>query len=336
MEYTIEEQKCYLKENLEIESLRKFDSTKDELQNFNQATRGDNISNYLKTSAWDDDCNHNTKVFLIRDRETRQIVFYFSLNCGILYEELNHFSLSDSERKVFENYVNILQKQKKCIENEKEQKKLDEEMGAAYGDIWEAVGEADRVSRLISMAEEKVNILEEKREIAEKTQDKDHVKPVQETFPAIDIKFLCRNGNYKPKIKLDFKLGVYVFWEIIVPHILEISKLVACKYVYLFAADRTENEVKDLSLPLWKPGYEKDELDENDEPDVRKLVSYYINELKFEIISKYTILKPNFERTCFTLVQEVSKLEENREMVWQSHMLDVESNYRSDPPHTKR
>ena len=74
----------------------------------------------------------------------------------------------------------------------------------------------------------------------------------------------------------------------------------------------------------------KEEYEGKSENDVRKLVAYYINELKFENISKYTILKPSFERTCFTLVQEVSKLEENREMIWQSHMLDIEANYQSD------
>ncbi len=37
MEYAIEAQKNYLKENLEIEPLRKFDSTKDELYKFKQA-----------------------------------------------------------------------------------------------------------------------------------------------------------------------------------------------------------------------------------------------------------------------------------------------------------
>ena len=56
MEYTIEEQKQYLKENLEVEPLRKFDGTKDELKNFNQASMGDNISGYLQKNAWKDDC----------------------------------------------------------------------------------------------------------------------------------------------------------------------------------------------------------------------------------------------------------------------------------------
>ncbi|MFR3401327.1 MAG: hypothetical protein ACLTUL_03300 [Blautia faecis] len=44
MEYAIEAQKNYLKENLEIEPLRKFDSTKDELYKFKQAAKGSNIS----------------------------------------------------------------------------------------------------------------------------------------------------------------------------------------------------------------------------------------------------------------------------------------------------
>jgi len=100
--------------------------------------------------------------------------------------------------------------------------------------------------------------------------------------------------------------------------------------VYLFAADRT-NEDTNINVPMWTPDYDPDEEYEGkSENDVRKLVAYYINELKFENISKYTILKPSFERTCFTLVQEVSKLEENREMIWQSHMLDIEANYQSD------
>ena len=36
------------------------------------------------------------------------------------------------------------------------------------------------------------------------------------------------------------------------------------------------------------------------------------------------ILKPHFERTCFTLVQEVDDLQKNRDAVWQSHISDGE------------
>ena len=51
-----------------------------------------------------------------------------------------------------------------------------------------------------------------------------------------------------------------------------------------------------------------------------RLVDYYQRELKFEFVTKYKILKPHFERTCFTLVQEVEGLQENRESVWLTHL----------------
>lgn len=180
-------------------------------------------------------------------------------------------------------------------------------------------------------SDEKVNILEEKKEAGELFLDSDetkHVQQVQETFPAIDIKFLGRNKNYKPEIQLDFKLGVYVFWEIIVPHLLELADMVGCKYIYLFAADNSEEEESKLiEIPMWTPDYDPYEDDDGEEiVKKRKLVDYYMNELKFQNVEKYIILKPHFERKCFTLVQEVSSLQQKRELVWASHMNDEEIN----------
>ena len=31
----------------------------------------------------------------------------------------------------------------------------------------------------------------------------------------------------------------------------------------------------------------------------------YINELRFRYVSKYVILKPHFDRGCYTLIQEI-------------------------------
>ena len=59
---------------------------------------------------------------------------------------------------------------------------------------------------------------------------------------------MCKDANYKPDIEIGFKFGVYVFWEIIVPHILKISELVGCKYVYLFAADNSEIQKADAQM----------------------------------------------------------------------------------------
>lgn len=58
-------------------------------------------------------------------------------------------------------------------------------------------------------------------------------------------------------------------------------------------------------LNIWDLG--KDEVIK--EKEIHKLINYYINELKFRYVSKYKILKPHYERKCYTLVQEVESLQ---------------------------
>ncbi len=319
---SINEQKHFLSENLIVESLRMYDTNKEDIKNFEQATKGNRISDYLANKAWDDDQRRNTKVFLVRDKSTRQVAFYYALNCGILYSEWNPLNLSSIERPIVEKYIKALKLCHKQDLSPEEQEAADNDCTEALGEFYDKIEDVDRVTTLMNLANEKANRKEEKEEALEETGESDHIKQVKETFPAIDIKFLCRNAQYCPPIKLDFKLGVYVFWEIIVPHILKISEMVGCKYVYLFAADNTESDSQETKpIPIWTPDYDPDdEEDSNESKDrIRKLVSYYITEFKFRPVSEYTILKPHYERTCYTLIQNVESLQEKREAVWTSH-----------------
>lgn len=323
MGYSLNEQKRFLSENLVVESLREKESNQEDIKNFVQATNGDRISNYLINNAWDDDHCRNTRVFLVRDKNTKQVVFYYALNCGILYTDFKPLNLTSEEKPIVENYINAIKLAHKKNLTPEEQEYANNAYAMALSEFSVKIDDVNRVTTLISMAEERANLKEEKEEALKETAEDDHIKQVKETFPAIDIKFLCRNAQYHPPIKLDFKLGVYIFWEIIVPHILKISDMVGCKYVYLFAADNTEIYLqKKKAIPMWTPDYDPDDEDEPNEGSndfVRKLVSYYITELKFRQVSEYTILKPHFERTCYTLIQEVASLQEKRELVWASH-----------------
>ena len=117
------------------------------------------------------------------------------------------------------------------------------------------------------------------------------------------------------------------------PHLLKTAELVGCKYIYLFAADNTDRTVIKTKKPIMiTPDYDPYEDEKEEEPTVvLKLVEYYKNELKFNYVTKYKVLKPRFERTCFTLVQEVNKLEENRRNIWISHSSeDVEEKSKVD------
>lgn len=114
-----------------MESLRETQNTKRELEAFSQATMGTRIADYLKEEAWEDDLEHNTKVYLIRDMISGEIAFYFSLNCGILFEELNVFHLSDEEKEPFDQYVKALQyirENEDQMDQDNANKQLDEAM----------------------------------------------------------------------------------------------------------------------------------------------------------------------------------------------------------------
>lgn len=78
--------------------------------------------------------------------------------------------------------------------------------------------------------------------------------------------------------------------------IIDITKQVGCKYVYLFAADKTE----DLK-----------------ESEMKKLISHYKNNFKFsECDEGIKFVKPEYDNHCYGLIQSVSMLESNREAIW--------------------
>ena len=324
MKLAMEEQKRALSAMFITEALRNNDANREEIMNFKQACEGDSISKYLIHNAWEDDLAGNTKVFLVKDRETGQIVFYYALNCGILYSEFRPLNLPLEEKEMVEGCIEALKSSHdKNLTNEERDKAADSYLNLAE-ELYDNIQDTDRVNALLALIEERASLKEEKEEALVENAEGEHIKQVKETFPAIDIKFLGRNRAYQPGIELDFKLGVYVFWEMIVPHILQISNLLGCRYVYLFAADNSETTGETVPLPaMYTPDYDPYDDEDAGEEVVRKLIQYYSREFKFKLVSEYStewkILKPHYERSCFTMIQEVADLEKNKEIVWASH-----------------
>ncbi len=312
---TIEKQKEYLFNRFQLEKLRSSEANLESINDFEQASDGNAIAYFLKHEAWDEDEERNTKVYLVKDKVTQEIVYFFSINCGILYSEIEELQLSDEEKEPFERYVKAYHDNKNAT-TKSQREKADNELSDAMSALNDVVADPERASILFSYAEDKASKIEKFSD----TTELEHTNAVKETFPAIDIKFLCRNKKYKPKITLDIKIGVFIFWEIIVPIIIEISENVGCKYIYLFAADQSEkNDIKEPVL--YTPDYDPYADDEQEDGErVLRLVNYYQNELLFDYVAQYKILKPEYERMCYTLVQRVDTLQENRERVWLTHL----------------
>lgn len=116
------------------------------------------------------------------------------------------------------------------------------------------------MDRLFEIAKNRIGLKIEEKEL----QDNKFTLKVEECYSAIEIHHFCKNSAYKMDGQTSVPLGFGIFWEVIVPLICEITSKIGCKYLYLFAADQTSDE------------------------EVKKLIQYYKNELKFsDVCSKF-------------------------------------------------
>ena len=119
-------------------------------------------------NAWDDDCTRNTKsIFSSRSEDKRDSVL-FALNCGILFSDLNSWNLSQAEKEPFDKYVDALLKLKEKNLSKADEENANEQLNESMNKLWEVVNEPDRVSQLFSLAEDKVQLLEEKEKRCQK------------------------------------------------------------------------------------------------------------------------------------------------------------------------
>ena len=278
-----------MKSKLKVELLTSDKTNKSILENFSANKQGKGLEKYLKNSAWIEDISGATKVYLVKDRETGAIVFFFALQAGLLYKSIEEddYILSEKEREI----VNL------CVEY-----RLDSSNEFTPDDVfeWYADNQLDK-EKLLKIIEEKADIKLNAQQDRDLTGQDVNIMRVSETFPGIVLTHFCKNQNYTLSEKLLFPLGFYVFWEIVTESVLHIASLLGCRYLYLFAADSTEKQWSTQSFM----DYLYDDMDEDRELEKLsyRLVEYYKNEMKFEEVQGMTILKPSYDFQCFSLVQ---------------------------------
>lgn len=251
----------------------------DLISEFVSRKANNSLESYIKDKnrAWAEDSEGETRVYLIKDR-SGEIALFFSVKCGLLVGENLDEKLSEEHQKFVEAVV--------AVKREKDNETI-QNMYEAGQSLYN-----EKVDWLFEIADRR---LETKTEATEIGQSENTIN-VPNCISAIELRHLCKNENYQVPEDLGVPLGFGLFWEVIVPRIIDIAKQVGCKYIYLFAADKT---------------------DEKEAEDVRKLISYYKNVLKFSECSEgIKLVKPEYDNHCYGLVQEVAELEKNREAVW--------------------
>lgn len=212
-----------------------------------------------------------------------EMLMYFSLKCGELFEAL------DLEKMVLAqklwNAIDVLQNPKK---HEKEKvSEANEFIDKNIDEIKSILPNIDTYKRKKQFYEQELQ-----KELNARTQR------VLATHPAVELVEFCANDATRGvwnTLGLRRKMGECVFWHIIVPKIKELQKIVGCRYLYLFAADKS---------------YDGD------------LISYYKQVLRFNHPIELSANKPEYDFMCLFMCQAIHDLTIGRNEFYEHFNID--------------
>ena len=239
--------------------------------------RNRGLEETLKFDAWQEDMESVPAAYYVIKAPSGRIALYFSLKCGTLCDPTYVAKLTQS----FNNVQQVL---------------------AALGEIGtreEAIEylEDVRTSGMFPMPMSPRELMDHFRQVKddkhwlrkEKQADlNDKIVRVDMAFPAVELVHFCVNDRVRDewkKLGLGHAMGETLFWQFVLPKMLEISSLAGCEYAYLFAADSS----KDCTL-----------------------VRYYEDVLHFERSTVLGGIKPQYDFLCTFMCKRLRHLSANR------------------------
>lgn len=242
--------------------------------------RNPNLIDSLRKTAWGEDEDGSTAYYLIKNSDGIPL-FFFSLKCGALYQHLDEAQLQ--ERKKAYSLA------KRIISNPKN--KEEEDLSAILLEQFRAgkdITDEEIKHFLAKKTHRKQDILDFLS--GDKSRDPNkHIIRVSNTHSGVELVHFCSNEQAKNilnKYNLPQSIGKIVFWYYIVPIIQEVRNVVGCKYLFLFAADGTEDET---------------------------LINYYNVELKLKRPNNIGTSKPIYDFNCVFMCNEIKELLNFRE-----------------------
>ena len=249
--------------------------------------RNGSLEHTLKNEAYEEDEAGNIAYYLIKDKD-ENILFYFSIKCGILYDL---FGEEEKLRKINDLFLFLVE-----LEKDPSSTKEDKETIAS-------ILESIRTRKgLVKKELSKISHIKKNQIIEDLAKEsEDNLKRVGKTFAGVEIVHFCANDNYRPsweKLNINQKMGTVVFWHFLIPKICELRKIVGCEYLFLFAADLTPDEL---------------------------LVNYYKSNLGFKDSNEYGTAIPLYDYACKFMHQELKDIEERRNNFYLEFNPDEES-----------
>ena len=265
-----EEQKDIL-DSLVCERLSRNFNNMREIESFFNS-KNEKLVERLLNEAYSEDENVQIAYYLVKDKDGH-ILFYFSLKCGQLYDRHLDFDLYKLLVELYDGLLKMKKESDTTPEDTIVIDKVLEEIRSRKGIIKTDLKKISKKNKSIEEFEEVFD---------------DDLEKVGETFSGVEIVQFCSNedcSQYWEQYGMNQKLGVVVFWHFIVPKVLSLMELVGCQYIFLFAADDSEDE---------------------------DLVNYYKTWLKFESSQERSAATPVYDLTCKFLYQDTCLLKEKQ------------------------
>ena len=262
--------------------------------------RNRGLEEKLKFEAWQEDMEGVPAAYYVIKMPSGRIALYFSLKCGTLCDP-------NYAAKVTQSYSNVRQ-----VIDELEQIGSREEAYEFLDDI--------RSSGMFPMPMSRRELMDHFREVKQekrwlkqekKVEPSDKIVRVDMAFPAVELVHFCVNDRVRDewkKLGLGHAMGETLFWQLVLPKMLEISSLAGCEYAYLFAADSSRNST---------------------------LIKYYEEVLHFECSTTLGGIKPQYDFMCTFMCKRLRRLSNNRKMyldpaLWENEDPKALEDYRKE------
>ena len=247
--------------------------------------RNPSLVQTLQNEAMEEDQEGKVAYYLIKDKDGN-ILFYFSIKSGTLYD--SHLDA---------NVIKLINTLNAYIHDSLSDPDLSDKQKAELNRFQEKIRSHKGITRydLERLPKKKTKLFVD----LEKELSKD-VTHVGKTFSSLELVHFCANNECDDlweSLGLPHSIGVVVFWYFIVDILLKTRKLLGIQYLFLFAADLSEND---------------------------SLIGYYRDRLDFMRDEERATVKPIYDLSCEFMYQECKDIEERRNMFFDNFNLEQE------------
>lgn len=243
--------------------------------------KGRSLVWYLQNKAWQEDIECKAAYYLVKDSDN-EIALFFSLKCGALFDPLDENSIEENAQR-FQKLLEDIQ----GINSEGQKRELAIQLLERFRSGQNISIEQIKRRIKISARDARKLLLDLNRD--KQSEGNEQIVRVRNTYPGIELVHFCSNDLVKNKWKtygINHPMGEVLFWKFIAPIMDSIRRYVGCQYLFLFAADASEDG---------------------------SLINYYDVALKFKQPTEIGTNKPRYDFCCQFMCEEISELRKNRQ-----------------------